>query len=547
MIVEKKLTQTGVGVKENIIFSINDKEKYINRFFEAKELKFIHEDSNFNDKKWIYRKGGVLHNITFLSEFELERSCKKNKLNITAENLNLAFRYYMLELICKYASVTIDNACSIIKKTLLNPSSAGKVLKKSYLNRANYYLNIIEFLEFTMLDLINESVIDTMINLDVKKKYGIKKIPNFLSIFDFIDIINHFFIHANNNDLKRYYPIVLWWKISSIIPLRPSELLVTEYNCLFKQSGKYYMKIRRSKGKPGDVELGEGATIESYYYSDIIEITIDIYNFIDDYRFFLKDQIDDSKIELLFSKKLYLQLRFGHADNINKNIITSSELSYLLGEFYTKIVQNIYNKIPYKVENKIDRFKLDQDKYIEELTPYDSRHIAIINLIMLGNEPQTVMKLAGHKQIYTTQGYYNHIEEYTDAYSISFAKKIKKMENNIFKTQNNYSALADLEKVLKKYNYKVNGGICTYSLKDFKPCYKVEGKHSKCPYFISESNYELKNNLKKINKELKNEIEVLKDIVNNKKSISNFSERYSIITESISKKVLDKAIITTKL
>jgi integrase len=549
MIVERVLTETGIGLKENIIFSANDKQKYINRFLEAKKLLFIHNDTSFYNTNWIYRKGGVLNNITFFSEVELKNICDKNKLNINYKNLDLAFKYFMIEIICKFSNSTVFGTCKGIKKILLNPSCAVEVLEKNYEIGLTDYINIIDFFEFSMIDIISESDLNRILNLDIKKSYESKRLPNFASIFDFIDIIEHFYLNASSGELSRYYPIILWWKISSVIPLRPSEILATEYNCLIKQNEKYFMNIRRSKGKEMSVLLSEGATVEGYYYRDNIEITSDVYNFINKYKAFLKQRIDDTKIEFLFSKKLYIQSKCVNYVDMNEQIITSKQLFYLLDDFYATIIQNKYNKIPCRLVNGMSMKDIDNDKYIDQLRPYDSRHIAIINLIILGNEPQTVMKLAGHHRMRTTQGYYNHIEEYCDAYSISFAKKMKLKDINkseMITSDKCYSAQADLELVLNQYSHKVEGGICSYALKDFQPCYKVEGKHYKCPYFICSDKEKLNNDIIEINNELKNEIEILKDIVEHRNSMSDFSERYSVITESIGKKIIDKAITISK-
>ena len=68
---------------------------------------------------------------------------------------------------------------------------------------------------------------------------------------------------------------------------------------------------------------------------------------------------------------------------------------------------------------------------IEEVKMGDVRHLAIINLMMMGYNPLYIMELAGHYKLNTQMGYYNHVDTFATAKSHVLKEMIKRMENSI--------------------------------------------------------------------------------------------------------------------
>ena len=70
-----------------------------------------------------------------------------------------------------------------------------------------------------------------------------RDLPCYQSILLFDYIINDFIQRTNTQERARYYPVLIWWKISSVIPLRPGEVYQLPKDCIHEKNGKYYIHI----------------------------------------------------------------------------------------------------------------------------------------------------------------------------------------------------------------------------------------------------------------------------------------------------------------
>lgn len=95
-----------------------------------------------------------------------------------------------------------------------------------------------------MLDCLNQ-IED--INLEYEKKS--RKIPYSKDVIAFKYYLDRFFNEKHPVVLKNFYmSILLWWKITSVIPMRPSEFAFKlKRDCIFTTDENYYLKIDRVK------------------------------------------------------------------------------------------------------------------------------------------------------------------------------------------------------------------------------------------------------------------------------------------------------------
>lgn len=562
LITTSKVDDVGVIVANQIFYSKFNENSYIEDFNGLKEKGIINTSSQFYDERWLIKIGEEEFYVNFtIDELFFIKITSLKKMKINYGDFNLAFRKFIIEKIqvlskgrVKSLSTLLRN---IIEKTFFfEEKNVENILP--FLHTDIFSVNnILEFFDFFTDFKIPEVYFDTIDESEAVIKAKSRILPNFESVFDFIDIVNDFKTTAKEPELILYFPVILWWSISSIIPLRPSELLRIRYDCLECIGNKYYINLRRTISKGTKSGKKNGLNIDDLYKNDKIEISQECFELVTRYKRYVELYCPNDKKQFLFSKELYrIAIPLNkQRQKINKHIITSIELKNLLNNFYIKIIQNKYGRQIIE-RNEIEKKYSSLDKvYIERMTPYDSRHIAIINLILMGNEHQTVMRMADHSRIETTMGYYNHIEEYANAYSISYAKYLiskkskRNIDTNTFNGFNPNNSIANWNRISNKKNeYKeVNGGLCFYSLNDFIPCFAVEGIHSKCHYFISTNNNSLIGDINKVTGELNSEIETLKEIVFNSKGILNFTERYSVITESIRTNMNIKAEMIYKL
>ena len=82
---------------------------------------------------------------------------------------------------------------------------------------------------------------------------------------------------------------------------------------------------------------------------------------------------------------------------------------------------------------------------IEEVKMGDVRHLAIINLMMMGYNPLYIMELAGHHKLNTQMGYYNHVDTFATAKS----HVLKEMMGNT-KTRMNFEDYRSGDYVMQK-------------------------------------------------------------------------------------------------
>lgn len=68
---------------------------------------------------------------------------------------------------------------------------------------------------------------------------------------------------------------------------------------------------------------------------------------------------------------------------------------------------------------------------IEEIKMGDVRHLAIINLMMMGYNPLYIMELAGHHKLNTQMGYYNHVDTFATAKSYVLKDMMKHAQSGV--------------------------------------------------------------------------------------------------------------------
>lgn len=544
MIVSKKIENLDIIIKEQIIFSLSDKEEYIKDFKELQGKGVIDKNSQFESKTWTITLSKVSKVLHFkIDEFFFKKITKGRNIRLSFDEFNIAYRRYIIELI--YSDVARGSIYSFMsyannfleKTSFLDVNKIDEVrLKEINSTTLRIYEQLMTVLEFMDYEIPIEY--QELYNETKLKEVKTRRLPRFTSIFKFIDVVEKFKENATEKELIRYYPVVLWHSISFIIPLRPSELLVTRYDCVFKKDDRFFLKIRRTikKGAPNKYRV-ESFGIENYYKEEV-EINEKIYNEILIYRSFLDKHIPKGKKEFLFSLDLYkLGRKHNYSKSVNEELLTCTELGHLIDTFYIDIIRN-----KFKI-NITERYSEETNEIsVEYLVPYDSRHIAIINLILMGNEHYTVMKLSGHNKLKTTKGYYDNIEEYANAYSINYAKYLsgkssdKMTELDVLSTpEGKNRSLSNWRRATKgkRKLTKIDGGYCSYHLQDFNPCCAVDGKHGICNYFIENEIETIDKEINDVSDKLHSDIKALKDLVGNAENITRFSEKYSVLTESI--------------
>lgn len=245
-----------------------------------------------------------------------------------------------------------------------------------------------------------------------------RDLPCYQSILLFDYIINDFIQGTGIEEKARYYPVLIWWKVSSVIPLRPGEVYQLPKDCICEKNGKYYIHIERVKNKYK----------RKQYSSPVVkdfEIGKDIYSMIRDYIDYT-DKIVNNKTEYLFSMQS-LRITAGlKPKDSDVGKLTHVTMQTIYNHFRREIIEQEYGYHIVPLGQKKDR------NDIEEIRMGDVRHLAIINLMMMGYNPLYIMELAGHHRLNTQMGYYNHVDTFATAKTHVLKEIMQKAENNLY-------------------------------------------------------------------------------------------------------------------
>ena len=248
-----------------------------------------------------------------------------------------------------------------------------------------------------------------------------RKLPKNSHVFEFDYYIKDFFEGDNDPLLQKiYYPIWIWWKVTNVIPMRPSELTTkTTRDCLITIDDKYYLKVNRIKvektpymmSKPTIPILDKLEITKEIY--DIIQRYIDFTDSYESYTLFswialadLKEKYMDIRAIDYYKNYLPLFNPWGNGESqYNPLVFTRTNLGKLLENFYTHIIGNLYGC-----------YVNDEDR----LTLGDTRHIAFCSLYLQGMSPIEIAMLGGHTTLEMQDSYTNHVTYYIDDEILSF-------------------------------------------------------------------------------------------------------------------------------
>lgn len=245
----------------------------------------------------------------------------------------------------------------------------------------------------------------------ISKKFDrftkIRTLPPYKDILLFSHYLNYYWKIWSAEEQFKFFPILLWWKITSVIPLRIGEFLSLSRNCLVH--GKFKIKLPRSKN--------EGH--EALQVIDEIEINEELYSLISSY-IELTNNYGES--HTLLSYPAYRKSK-NHKDvfakTINPKRFNKDSFNTLLKEFYQELSirekVTIIEKERYKEKLKEDNvFTLNPNEMVM-MNPNDTRHHSICTLMLQGFNRLTIARLAGHKTVEAQFHYQKHLDSYAQS------------------------------------------------------------------------------------------------------------------------------------
>lgn len=349
-------------------------------------------------------------------------------------------------------------------------------------------------------------------------------------------------------NLSIFSPTIFGWSLSTIIPIRPSELLLTINDCVSSFGDVKTLTLTKTnqKGKHRKYRDYSVNDFDTAYRLQTIHMSNELYNLITRYKRLVDENETDRKY--LLSKVSFNTWTKGSG----RVIKGSNQEKYVT---YTNLKRNIYTFYSEVLEHNYGIRLIDTETCVKGKMLFkamDTRHFAIMNMVLMGFEPPAIMELSGHTDMLSATNYYSHIKEYANCYAISLARKkaLKRLptSNRTILEVNSNKILSNIKSVsyhTNKHNNKfallnnnyvvVSGGLCTYIGKDFLPCLRCDGIHERCEFFISDdkSNTGIIDIINNLDREIEVQVNTLLKLVSTKRKIENFEDLYGVTINKI--------------
>lgn len=471
----EKINDNNVLVKiKGLTFDLNEIQTYKEYFEELKKEGILLKDYNYEDNTW---KGLGLHHhrIFKFGDYEYNRKIHQSLKAYVVTRL-----YHNRE--------TIE----IVSRSLVNIKNILGVTKTfdiRELNTLNDYMEtfadstkstiITDVLSYLLFNPVEHKNIfsEVLLNHDVMLSNMPRKIPPVSSTIAFSEILEDFFLSANEEEKIKYYPVYLWWKITSIIPLRPNEFIKIKKDCVEVDDNKYFLKLPRSKQENNP--LSKKIVVPT---CDKIEINKELNDLISEYISLSKIDDEDYLIPLSIYSRFTKNEGASEKLSIYKERIGYSQMRELLNEFQDNIVGRKYTiidkeeyygelednesieedgitKAQAKLKSNSDI--LGEEKFVR-MTLGDTRHFAFCSLMLQGFNPLTIASIGGHSHLDSQMNYHRHLDVYVECHTYLLKNLIKQ---NIGKKDVNKYAKTSREISLMKFDKRevirdVEGGFC---------------------------------------------------------------------------------------
>ncbi|WP_339809326.1 hypothetical protein MKY63_16300 [Paenibacillus sp. FSL R7-0189] len=373
---------------EDVVFHTEEISKYTDIFDSLKALGII-ERGEFSDRHWY--TFDEIKNVIVPLRFELDvyaelqislkcfiasqlaMSKATSTVKLTLESLKT--------IILETNGFKVDKFNSFLSHLEITSPGQAYRFSRHMINYLNFYpiKNGQEFLERCY----NISRVDTK-NRDL---------PELDDIIEFDRIVNDYFRRTPIEDHLVFKPIQIFWVVTNIIPLRPTEFTLLKTNCLKTKNGNHYIEVPRIKN-------GEG---EAVHYQSI-QITEDIYFFIQEFILRQKQLGIESPYlcSLEFHERSYESYwprKVIDGSDSFQDRVTSTQFHSLLKKFYKLVVEDIYN-----------------EHASMQIIPAHTRHFAIINMFLQGYNMLSIARMAGHLDLKTQDNYYSHAKTFAQSH-----------------------------------------------------------------------------------------------------------------------------------
>ena len=402
--------------KNNIITSVlmipgvsEGSDRKGNRIFLDNKKRGIIIYGELNDDAWVVTD----EYATFSLYYEIDEECQSflDILGISLEDFVKNLKTYVIFKFGDLAFGTLRDFLYQLKHFIKTYDFKMRFFRDDY---EYYKANLIgEF--FSLLKTGDESLLERVLGVledleeDMRKRSGSSQrmLASFESYFKFHDILKRFWNETTDmHERLFFFPVYLWWNLSGVIPMRPREFVLTPRDCLKKSGDVWKLTIMKDKLK------GAHKTVAYKIEDDYQRVT---YRIPDEMANLINWYIEETKeypvneLNTLFIADTHYE-HWGCCTSYTSRYFTYVNMCTCLRYFFEQIVNERYNyQIVY---DKKDRY-LAQDE-IHYIYLGDTRHLAMINMVMEGAPPMIAEILAGQNGTDIGAHYYSNVTEFVE-------------------------------------------------------------------------------------------------------------------------------------
>lgn len=382
----------------------------------------LHYQGEFDDDEWIFYKDNL--NTGLKRKLNFEKLKSYETISRIPKDFQVIVKCWVADLISKYHITTVSGYYSRMLKFLENTNGFDQEKTDEFVlwftstqtisnkEKQNIIYVILNFLDYADIA-AGEVYIKPLLNLKKKivRKKSNRTLPPSKDILTFSQSIDFYYQEiksSNSNDAKLinekylYYPIIVWWKLTTIIPLRPSEFCSIKRDCLSTEEGNYFLHLPRHKYSKKHPNVVDKVQIDQVTFGLISTYIAET------------DSFGNSDTLISYNSILktssYFIRSIRETQKINVNVFNKLQLTLLIQTFYKEIVQNKYE------------FYIPRENQVR---PNDTRHLAIFSLMMQGVSPIEIARLANHKTISMQLNYAHHTEYWIDSEVFALLQKFK--------------------------------------------------------------------------------------------------------------------------
>lgn len=319
---------------------------------------------------------------------------------MSADQFSLRMKTYALHVMGRLVLPSIQTLLNDIRKLIsLSPDEISRLDKRTFTMPG-------QVISFVSLLPDAESRLEPVVRslflcMESSAPSSQRTLPTFESLAVFDDELKLFWAEADREARLFYFPVYLWWRVTSVIPTRLREFLVTERLCLEKKGEDWYITLRKDHLKGRDRKVTY--TIEGDFYRVCYQIPDDLAR---DIRWYIGQTKD-----LPPAETGTLLIPEAHQLRKEKKTRYFSAVSFvrLLHGFFHSILEE---KRGFTILYEPVSGHLKPDT-LEFIHPGDTRQMSMISLMEQGGTPVIAMLLAGHTQVQTSAFYFSNIRTMT--------------------------------------------------------------------------------------------------------------------------------------